>query len=83
MHNSWDKNNPKDANVLLQLVKQGIVQKNIDPLIAGHHNIQELSKTYYHVTLSRTRLQHSILTHYVPLYSPEMGKWWNSTRSEW
>lgn len=83
MHNSWDKNDPKDANVLLQLLKQGIVQKYIDPLIVGHHDIQELSKTYYHVTLSRTRLQHSILTHYVPLYFPEMGKWWNSTRSEW
>lgn len=35
------------------------------------------------MTMSRTRLQHSLLTHYLPLYFPEMGKWWNSTRCEW
>ena len=71
MFNSWDKNDPKDAAVLLELLKQGITQRYIDPLIAGHHDLQELSKTYYQVTLSRTRLQHSILTHYLPLYFPE------------
>lgn len=83
MFNSWDKNDPKDAHVLLQLLKQGITQRYVDPLIAGHHDLQELSKTYYNVTLSRTRLQHSILTHYLPLYFPEMGKWWHSTRADW
>ena len=83
MFNSWDKNDPKDAAVLLELLKQEITQRYVDPLIAGHHDLQELSKTYYQVTLSRTRLQHSILTHYLPLYFPEMGKWWNSTRSAW
>lgn len=83
MYNSWDKNDPKDAQVLLELLKQDITQRYIDPLLAGRHDIQELSKTYYHVTLSRTRLQHSILTHYLPLYFPEMGKWWHSTRADW
>ena len=60
MFNSWDKNDPKDAAVLLELLKQEITQRYVDPLIAGHHDLQELSKTYYQVTLSRTRLQHSI-----------------------
>lgn len=83
MFNSWDKNDPKDAAVLLELLKQGITQRYVDPLAAGHHDLQELSKTYYQVTLSRTRLQHSLLTHYLPLYFPEMGKWWSSTRSAW
>ena len=83
MFNSWDKNDPKDATVLLELLKQGITQRYIDPLIAGHHDLQELSKTYYQITLSRTRLQHSLLTHYLPLYFPEMGKWWHSTRADW
>jgi transposase len=83
MFNSWDKNDPKDAAVLLELLKQGITQRYIDPLIAGHHDLQEISKTYYQVTLSRTRLQYSLLTHYLPLYFPEMGKWWNSTRTAW
>ena len=81
--NSWDKNDPKDAGILLELLKRGIVQIYTDPIKSGFHDIQELSKTYYHNTLSRTRLQHSILTHYLPLYFPEMGKFWNSTRSEW
>ncbi len=81
--NSWDKNDPKDAGILLELLKRGIVQTYNDPIKSGFHDIQELSKTYYHITLSRTRLQHSILTHYLPLYFPEMGKFWNSTRSEW
>lgn len=83
MFNSWDKNDPKDASVLLGLLKQGVVQTYLDPILSGFHDIQELSKTYYHITLSRTRLQHSILTHYLPLYFPEMGKWWCSTRSTW
>ena len=83
MFNSWDKNDPKDALVLLQLLKQGMVQQYVDPLVAGHHDLQELSKTYYQLTLARTRLQHAILTHYLPLYFPEMGKWWHSTRAEW
>ena len=81
--NSWDKNDPKNAGVLLELLKRGIVQIYTDPIRPGFHDIQELSKTYYHITLSRTRLQHSILTHYLPLYFPEMGKFWNSSRSEW
>lgn len=83
MFNSWDKNDPKDAEVLLELLKKGIVQRHVEPLIAGHHDLQELSKTYYNVTLSRTRLQHSILNHYLPLYFPEMAKFWCSTRAEW
>lgn len=83
MFNSWDKNDPKDTFTLLQLLKQGITQKYIDPVASGFHDIQELSKTYWHITMSRTRLQHSILTHYLPLYFPEMGRWWSSTRCEW
>jgi len=83
MFNSWDKNDPKDAHVLLQLLKQGLVQKYVDPLVAGNLDLQEISKTYYHLTLARTRLHHSIHTHYLPLYFPEMGKWLCSTRADW
>ncbi|MBU6461096.1 MAG: IS110 family transposase, partial [Proteobacteria bacterium] len=52
MFNSRDKNDPKDAHGLLQLPWQGITQHYVDPLIAGHHDIQELSETYCHMTLS-------------------------------
>lgn len=83
MFNSWDKNDPKDAHVLLQLLKQGLTQRYVDPLVSGTLDLQEISKTYFHITLTRTRLHHSILTHYLPLYFPEMGRWLISTRADW
>ena len=82
MFTSWDKNDPKDAQVLLELLKQGVTMRYVDPLIAGWHDIQEVSKTYWHVTLARTRVQHSLLTHYLPLYWPEFARFWRTTRSE-
>jgi len=50
---------------------------------AGIHDLQEISRTYAQVTLARTRLQHSILTHHLPLYWPEFGRYWHSSRADW
>lgn len=83
MFNSWDKNDPKDAAVILEMLKQGRVQRYVDPMLAGHHDIQELSKTYYQISRARTKVQHAIINHHVPLYFPEMHKYWTSTRNEW
>jgi len=83
MFNSWDKNDPKDAGVILALLKQGITQRYVDPLQAGHHGLQELSKTHYQISLARTRLQHSLLTHYLPLYFPEVERFFSSSRADW
>jgi len=83
LFNSWDKNDPKDAAVILDLLKQGKVLRYYDPVAEGIHDIQELSKTYMQVTLARTRLQHSILTHFLPLYWPEFGRYWISSRADW
>jgi len=83
MFNSWDKNDPKDAVVILDMLKQGKVLSYYDPVVAGIHDLQEISKTYVQVTLARTRLQHSILTHYLPLYWPEFGRYWHSSRASW
>lgn len=83
MFNSWDKNDPKDAGVILALLKQGITQRFVDPLIAGHHGLQELSKTHYQISLARTRLQHSLLTHYLPLYFPEIERYFHTTQASW
>lgn len=47
MFNSWDKNDPKDAGVILALLKQGITQRYVDPLLAGHHGLQELSRSVW------------------------------------
>jgi transposase len=83
LFNSWDKNDPKDAAVILDLLKQGKVLRYYDPVVEGIHEVQELSKTYVQVTLARTRLQHSILTHFLPLYWPEFGRYWHSSRADW
>ncbi len=83
MFNSWDKNDPKDTVVILELLKQGRVLRYYDPVTAGIHDLQEISRTYAQVTLARTRLQHSILTHHLPLYWPEFGRYWHSSRASW
>jgi transposase len=80
---NWDKNDPKDAQVMLAMMAQGFVQVYYDPLFSGSHNWQELSNTYFQITLARTRLQHSLLSHHLPLYFPEFTRYWLSTRSEW
>lgn len=83
MFNSRDKNDPKDATVILQLLKHGLVQHYHDPLLAGHHDLQELAKTYRQVALARKRLADSLLNHYLPLYFPEMARYWEWTRVGW
>jgi transposase len=80
---TWDKNDPKDAQVMLAMMEQGMVQVYWDPLFSGSHDWQELSNTYFQITLARTRLQHSLLLHHLPLYFPEFTRYWYSTRSEW
>jgi len=81
--NSWDKNDPKAAEVILRLLKQGITQRFYDPLVHEIHDLQEFSKTYYQISRSRTRLQHTLLNHYLPLYFPEIERYWNTTRNDW
>lgn len=81
--NSWDKNDPKDAEVILDLLRQGKVLRYYDPLEAGIHDLQELSKTYMQISLARTRLSHSLQTHYLPLYWPEFERCWHTSRAGW
>jgi transposase len=82
-YNSWDKNDPKDAQVILRLLKLGMTQRYCDPLVAQTHDLQELSKTYHHIARARTRLQHVLVTHYLPLYFPEFERFWSTQRNEW
>jgi hypothetical protein len=83
MHNSWDKNDPKDAQVLLHLLKTGVTQHYHDPLANQIHDFQELSLTYAQISLEKTRTQHRLLTHYLPLYFPEIERYYHASRSEW
>lgn len=83
LHNSWDKNDPKDAQVILHMLEIGAVQVFSDPLVADTSDIQEISKTYEMVSKAKTELWHRILTHYLPLYFPEADRFHRSSRSDW
>ena len=83
IHNSWDKNDPKDAQVILHLLRTGLTQRYHDPLAHGLNDIQELSKTHEAVSKAKTEVLHRILTHYLPLYFPEIERFRHNSRSEW
>jgi transposase len=83
LHNSWDKNDPKDAQVILHMLQIRAEQFYHDPLIHGINDIQELSKTHDIVSKSKTELWHRLLTHYLPLYFPEAERFHRSSRSDW
>lgn len=83
IHNGWDKNDPKDAQVILHMLRTGMSQRYHDPLAAGISDIQELSKTHEAVSKAKTETLHRILTHYLPLYFPEAERFRKNSRSEW
>lgn len=63
LHNSWDKNDPKDAHVILHMLRMQATQLYHDPLRAGIDDVQELSKTHEAIARAKTEIQHRILTH--------------------
>ena len=83
LHNSWDKNDPKDAQVILHMMEIGSVQHYQDPLVSKINDIQELSKTHDIVSKAKTEHWHRILTHYLPLYFPEAERFNRTSRSDW
>ena len=83
LNNSWDKNDPKDAQVILHMMEIGNEQFYHDPLLHGTNDIQELSKTHDIISKSKTELWHRVLTHYLPLYFPEADRFHRSSRSDW
>jgi transposase len=83
LHNGWDKNDPKDAQVILHMLKIGATQRYCDPICSGNNDIQELSKTHEVISKAKTELWHRLLTHYLPLYFPEVARFAGSSRSDW
>jgi transposase len=67
LHNGWDKNDPKDAQVILHMLRIGATQRYVDPLAAGINDLQELSKTHEVISMAKTQTWNRILTHYLPL----------------
>lgn len=83
LHNSWDKNDPKDAQVMLHMLRIQATQVYHGPLRAGINDVQELSKTHEAIARAKTEIQHRILTHYLPLYFPEIDRFRGNSRSDW
>jgi transposase len=83
LHNSWDKNDPKDAQVMLYMLAQGNVQRYYDPLEHGMNDWQELSKTHEAISKDKMETLHRLKTHYLPLYFPEVDRFRHNSRSEW
>ena len=83
LHNGWDKNDPKDAQVILHMLRIGATQYYHDPLAAGINDVQELSKTHEAISKSKTEILHRIQTHYLPLYFPEIDRFRQNSRSDW
>jgi transposase len=83
LHNTWDKNDPKDAQVMLYMLNAGQVQRYYDPLYEHFNDCQEMSKTHEAISKVKTETLHRLLTHYLPLYFPEIGKFRHNSRSEW
>lgn len=80
LHNSWDKNDPKDAQVILHMLRIGACQRYYDPLAQGISDNQELSKTQEAISRAKTEGLHRIQTHYLPLYFAEIDRIRQSSR---
>ena len=65
------------------MLKIGATQTYLDPIRAGINDIQELSKTHEIVSKAKTELWHRLLTHYLPLYFPEVARFAGNSRSDW
>lgn len=83
LHNGWDKNDPKDAQVILYMLRAGNTQNYVDPLGHGINDWQELSKTHEVISKAKTEALHRLQTHYLPLYFPEIDRFRHNSRSEW
>lgn len=56
LHNSWHKNDRKEAQVILHMLEIGGVRFSHNPMVVGTDDIQELSKTHEIVSRSKTEL---------------------------
>jgi len=94
LHNRRDKNDPKDAQVILHLLQTGAVQIFQDPMVAGTNDIQELSRTRDAVSRAKTEPWHplpgrrmqafaerGILTRQLPLRFPEADRFHRRSRT--
>src|SRR3546814_16404445 len=80
---SWDKNDSKDAQEILHMLRIGATQRYVDPLAAGINDLQEMLKTHEAISKAKTQTWYRILTHYMPLYFPEIERFAGKRRTDW
>lgn len=83
LHSGWDKNDPKDAKVILHMLAAGQVQRYHDPLAQEIADWQELFKMHEAISKNKTEMLHRLKAHYLPLYFPGVDRFRNNSRSEW
>lgn len=83
LYNSWDKNDPKDAQVILHLLKTGATQVFHDAFLSGYNDLQELASTYYQAGRRKVAIYNALMTHYLPIYFPEAKPYMCTSRSTW
>ncbi len=64
----------KHAQVILHMLRIGATQVYVDPCAAGINDLEELSKTHEVVSRTKTQTWRRVLTHYLPLYFPEIPR---------
>src|SRR3546814_3052587 len=65
------------------MLRIGATQRYVDPLAAGINDLQEMSKTHEAISKAKTQTWYRILTHYLPLYFPEIERFAGNSRSDW
>lgn len=83
IHNSWDKNDPKDASVILHMLKNQMTQVYHDPMVNRISSFKEMAALHFRLTRTKTKIQHTILNHYFTLYFPEAKKFFTTSRTKW
>ena len=73
----------KDAEVIIHLLKTGIKKRYYDDFFHDFQYVEELSKIHYQVSLRKMKIQHSLLTHFLPLYFLEVEKYFCSSQAAW
>jgi transposase-like protein len=63
------------------MLRIGATQRYVDPLAAGINDLQEMSKTREAISKAKTQTWHRTLTHYLPLYFPEIERFAGNSRS--
>ncbi len=80
---AWCDVVPQHRPSFLHMLQIGATKPYHDPLANRINDVQELSVTHEVIFRAKTEVQHRILTHYLPLYFPEIERFRGNTRSDW